>query len=322
MSGQSLRRGKCVSATLLIAAALSACAGSLVGGPPSTDQPPQALEGYEGIDPDRLGAHANEFELVFESEDSWRYEIVTRFGESATERALRVEGVEDALNPGDVRMVTEGGVSRMIGPGTEGQCLQFPEDMGVNIPFLNPDDVLPPDSFEEPLVGMGREQIGGQPAEQYALVQSELDRWEEVQLGLWIAPASGAVMRYQFQATGWDPFFSGGWGRISGDFSVAEIGPQAVEPVTGCEVALPLPEEHRSLVVLPGVVAFETPLGLRAVTDFYLHQLQGTDWRRLSQEDRASGAVVLRYRQGPRSLDVTIRQMDDHTRVELLTEGP
>ncbi len=305
-----------------MAAATVACSMLLGEEPTPGAASLSSAEGYGGIDPGRLGRHESRFTLQFQGEDGWLYVVRSRYGETAVEKSLHIEGVEDAVNPGDVRMVTEGGISRMVGPGTEGQCLQFPEGMGVNITFLNPDDVFAPEALQDSLVEMGRERVGGWTTEHFALTQTELDGWEEVTLDLWIEPNSRAVMRYSFQATGWDPFFRAGRGRIEGEFEVAGVGPQTIEAIGGCEVALPLPEEHRSLVVLPGVVAFESPLAVDEVAEFYRDALADTEWRPLDREERASGAMILSYRDGARTLDITIRQMDEFTRVELLSENP
>lgn len=275
---------------------------------------------YQGMSVDALGAHRARFDLQFDGRNSWLYRVETRMGDGGLERSLHIEGVSDARNPGDVRMVTRDQESRMYGPGTDEQCLRFPRSMEMNITFLGPDDVIPPGSIHEPLVSLGTDQIAGRDVVHYAVVQAELDRWQEVSLGLWLEPDSGAVLRYDLKASGTDPYFQAGFGDVEGRYEVLEIGSQSIEPIPGCEIQLPLPPEAENLVRLPGVVSFETELSLEDTLSFYRQSLGEAGWEPLAGEERGSGAVVISYRREGERLDITIRAMGDHTRVELLTD--
>lgn len=302
---------------VMILVLLTGCRGLLPGSEDATLDAPLV---FEGTDEAALGPHAAVFDLSFDSDDSWVYSVRTRTSETAVERSLHIEGVSDARNPGDVRMVAEGGVSRMSGPGTDNECLRFPETMDVNLSFLGPDDVLLPSAFREPLVAIAQEDIAGRASTHYAMLQDELDGWQDVQVGLWIDNETGAVLRYDLAATGWDPFFGAGYGRIEGRYQVESLGPQSIEPIEGCQVDYPLPDQVEGLVKLPGVVAFETPMSVDDVAAFYRSALESAGWRRQGEEERSSGAVVLSYRREAESLDVTIRETARGTRVELLTD--
>ncbi|MGA9533473.1 MAG: hypothetical protein WBR18_12215 [Anaerolineales bacterium] len=273
---------------------------------------------FNGMDESALGPHAANFDLSFDSDDPWAYSVRTRVSEDALERALHIDGVSDARNPGDVRMVTESGISRMRGPGTEDECLRFPDTMNVNLSFLNPDDVLLPGAFREPLVAIDQEPIAGRSATHFAMLQDELDGWQEVQVGLWIDNESGAVLRYDLAASGWDPFFGGGFGRMEGSYQVESLGSQTIEPIAGCQVGYPLPDQVEGLVKLPGVVAFETPMTVDDTVAFYRDALVAAGWNRDQEEARSSGAVVLSYRREGESINVTIRDTGNRTKVELL----
>lgn len=307
---------------MVVALVISACAGGLDRGQPdgSVAAVPTSYQGFEGIDNTQLGPHRARFDLEFTGEKGWHYQLVTRVAQESSERSLQIEGVRDAVIAGDVRMVTQGEVSRMIGPGTEDRCLQFPRQLGVNVKLLSPDDVLPPGDIGEPLVGLNREQIAGRAADHFALLQEELGGWQGIQAGIWVEPESGAVLRYDLSASGWDPFFNAGWGEISGSYRVEEVGPQNIEPIEGCQVPYPLPPDARNLVLVPGVVAFETAWPLRQIGEFYRQQLAATDWKLLDQEESESGALILRYRRGAETLDINLRQREDYVRVELLAE--
>lgn len=308
---------------VLSALAMAAACAPLPGlGQLGTTTPavPTSYQDFEGIDSSNLGPHRSRFELEFRANEGWQYQLVTRVGQASLERSLRIEGVRDAVIAGDVRMVTEGEIRRMIGPATEDRCLQFPRQLGVNVTFLSPDDVLPAAEMREPLVGLDREEIAGRATDHYALLQEELDGWQDVQAGIWIEPASETVLRYDLRASGWDPFFNAGWGEISGSYLVQEIGAQTIEPIEGCEAPFPLPPNARNVVLVPGVVAFETSWPMQEIGEFYRQQLADTAWRLVEQQESASGALVLKYRRGVEALDITIRQMDEFVRVELLSE--
>lgn len=312
----SIRR----SVPLIVLAVVCVSCSSITSGGDVASSPNQQPGVYEGMDQETLGAYHARFELQFEGRSSWLYHLETRVTAEARERSLQIEGVSDARNPGDVRMVTRSQESRMRGPGTDDQCLRFPQSMGMNITYLSPDDVMPPSEFSEPLVPLGDERIAGRQSLHYALVQKELGGWQEVRLGIWKEEGSNALLRYDLNAQGFDPYFGAGFGMISGRYMVLEIGPQSIDPIDGCEIELPLPAHTDGLVRLQGVVAFETNLSLEETVSFYRDALQGAGWQPLTEEERGSGAIVISYRRGAERLDVTIRAMEDSTRVELLTE--
>ena len=296
---------------------LVGCSLPAVGGGAPTLAPPLV---FTGLDPASLGPHHARFSLQFDGQDSWSYVVTTRASDQLLERSLHIEGVEGARNPGDVRMVSDGQVSRMVGPGTQGSCLQYPSDLDVSVRFLDPDDILPVEAFREPLVNLGDEQVAGWNTVHYVMLQSELDGWQGVTVGLWHQPDFNGILRYDLEAEGWDPFFEAGWGQLQGSYQVLALEPQTIEPIAGCETSLPLPADRQRLVVLPGVVAFESGMTLDALSAHFRQQLPADGWQTLAEEVRSSGAVVLSYWREGESLDVTIRDMGDYRRIELLRE--
>lgn len=303
---------------LLLGIAGLACNALAAGG--DTDEAVVREPGeYQGMNLEALVPHRARFSLQFDGQRSWLYRVETRKSSEAIEHSLHIEGVSDARNPGDVRMVTRDQESRMLGPGTDGECLRFPRSMEMNVTFLGPDDLIPSEAFREPLVPLGIEQVAGRESVHYALVQSELDRWQEVKLGIWLEPDSGAVLRYDLNASGNDPYFGAGFGVVEGHYEVLEVGPQSIEPIQGCDIQFPLPSPAENLVRLPGMVSFETSMGLDETVAFYRRELEGAGWQPLGGEERSSGAILMSYRKGQERLSVTIRTMDGLTRVELLT---
>lgn len=302
---------------LILIGLMAGCRGLVPGSGEPTLSAPVA---FDGLDESAVGPHAASFDLRFDSDDPWTYSVDTRLAEASLERSLHIDGVSDARNPGDVRMVAEGGVSRMRGPGTDNECLRFPETMDVNLSFLGPDDVLAPSAFREPFVAIDQEPVAGRAATHYAMLQSELDGWQDVQVGLWLDDETGAVLRYDLAASGWDPFFGAGYGRVEGSYRVESLGPQVIEPIAGCQIDLPLPERVDNLVQLPGVIAFETDIGIEEVATFYRGELGAAGWNPVQDERSGSGSVVLSYRREAETLNVTIRSVAGKTKVELLTD--
>lgn len=305
---------------LLQCALLASCglwpASNEAGGAADTPAPIS----YQGLNAEDLGPHHARFELRFEADESWQYTLEKRVSEQAVEHSVRVEGVADARNPGPVRMVTQGDQSRMRGPGTDEACLLVPRAMELNISFITPDVVIPAAAIREPMVPMGQTEISGRPADQFALVQPELDDWQDVRLGIWLDRGTGAVLRYDLTASGWDRFFQAGFGELNGRYEVLAVGPQAIEPIEGCEVELPLPQGASNLVHLPGVVAFDVELGVEQVVNFYRDAMPQAGWQTLEEEQRGSGVVVLTYRRSGEQIEVTVRRADDRTRVELISD--
>ena len=304
---------------VIAALALSMTAGCSLSPSPPTPTAAPTLD-FSGLGPVPFDHYMARFTLEFSGDPAWRYQLTTRRAAEIVERHLAIDGVEDTRNPGEVRMVTQDGVTRMRGEGTEDRCLRFPESMGVNVTLLAPDDILPPEDFREDFVLLGGEQVGGFDTNHYAMQQSELDGWQQVQIGIWQAAAGSAVIQYELEALGWDPYFGAGWGELTGRYELLEVGQQTIKPIEGCQVDLPLPEEVRELVVLPEVIAFGSPQPVDELAAFYRESLEGDGWRALDQEERSSGAVVLSYLRDGERLRITIRRFNENSQVELLRE--
>lgn len=303
----------------LLGLLLSAC--SPFASPEST---PTALPAgtFHGLNLEELGAYRATFRLQFRGEIDWSYQVLTRQSGDRLERQLHTEGIAGNRHPGDVRMVRDGSTTRIVGPGTAEQCLQYPSQFDVNIRFLSADDILPPEDFREPLTPLGVEIVAGGRATHYAMLQEELDGWQEVRVGLWLTPDRGIVLRHEFSASGWDPYFGAGFGQIEGVLEVEEIELQEIEPIPGCEPRFPLPPDAEAVVILPQLIAFESTSDLATLATFYQDSLSSEGWTPLGQEQRSSGAMAMGFRQGAATVDINLRDMGDRRHVELLYKGP
>jgi hypothetical protein len=304
--------------TLLLALLLLTACAPVVTPLPTPAEP--ALD-YKGLNTQALVAYHATFLLRFEGDSSWSYRLDARSDGTAHEYLLELEGLSPAQDPGDVRLVSQGGVSRMRGEGTDGQCVQFPSDMALGPSFLLPDDLLAPAELTPFLQEQGQQQVNGVDATLYSLSQASLAGWGDVGVDLWLDPVTGAVLRYDLQASGADPLFDSGSGALTGRYLVNQIGGQAIAPITGCEIDLPLPEEHHGLLKLPGLVAFESTASLPETVDFYRARLPDEGWTESDEPLVGQQATVLSYERDGEALEINIEQSDPGVTVELLM-GP
>lgn len=276
---------------------------------------------YRGLQLEALGAYQALFMLRFAGEQPWSYRLDMRSDGSAQEAFLHIEGVDAALNPGDVRMVVREGVSRMRGPGTDDVCLQFPSDIDLASSFITPDDLFPVASLP-PFRETGQtERIAGIEAARYVLRQPAFQDWHAVQLDQWVDLASGATLRYDIQASGPDPLFATGQGELNGRLLVTGIGPQEIEAVQGCELDLPIRADATRLIKLPGLVAYESASSVLEIATFYALELPKTGWEQVSDPQVNGDVGLLSYQRGAESLEINIERQGEGVVVELFTAG-
>jgi hypothetical protein len=273
---------------------------------------------YTGLNLETLPGYHATFELLFAGDVTWKYQLELRADGEAVEANLHIEGPSRAQNPGDVRMVTAGGASRMLGPGTDNQCVQFPSDMDLGQAFVTPDHLIPPVVLAPALDPAGEESLLGLPTEHFTASQSGLGRWQEAQIGLWRAKEQGAVLVYDLLLTGADPLFGGGPGTLAGTFRVQAVGQQAIEPIQGCAPALPLPAGASRLVLLPGLISFDSAASPEEIAAFYQAELPGLGWQAESEPQAGGNALVLAFTRREETLTVNIENRRSGVEVELL----
>lgn len=260
-------------------------------------QPPATQEGFQadfGSGPAdlgnlamslaKLGSFAARFEISFEGDTDWLYQVVTRHDGKRTEYTLHIEGVEADQNPGDVRLVNVNGVNRMKGPGTEEKCVQFPDEMETGLLFLTPADFIDLQDFTTEWKEKDTVTIADREATTYQAREKEYRGWEKVDVEYAVDAESEAILSFSFEAKGPDPLFGYGEGKITGQFTVFNIGYLEVKPVGGCKPPYPLPEDATDLIVLPGVSSFQTSMGPVKLSQFFGQKLLKGDWKMLSSD--------------------------------------
>ncbi len=309
---------------LLAAAGLLSVVACSLGSATTPQAPPPTLERppvYTGLGLDALEGYRSSFELRFRGDFEWLYQLETRSDGRTVEYRLHLEGLSGESNPGDIRLVDEAGVSSMRGPGTDEECVVFPSDTDLGPVFLTPDDLLDPAGLSEPLVSLGTERIADVETTHYALLQPALGRWRELEVGIWLHELTGAALRYDLKATGPDQLFGAGEGVLTGRFLVEAIGPQNTQPVQGCEIPYPLPDEVERLVKLPGLVSFESRERFEDLAEFYARALDQSGWRPSVDPVFIPDGADLEYERDGEGLRIRLRETDGVVRVELFTGG-
>ena len=301
----------------------SAAVATLPSADPLTATPLEPPVTYSGLQLERLGvAYQTTFDLRFEGDFVWRYQLESRTDQSVAEHNLHLEGVDAAVNPGDVRVVVADGTVRMRGPGTDDECIQFPGDVELGLAFLTPDDIIDPHLFAQSMIPASQDTIAGAEAIRYALRLASLNEWQNVALEVWLDRSTGAVLRYDLHASGPDPLFEAGQGTVSGQFLVREIGRQVITPIEGCDIELPLPADVAQLAKLPGgLVVFESLASVPELTRFYQDGLAEQGWEASSGPQMTGEVVLLTYRRGGETLDIRIEPRERGVQVQMLLGG-
>jgi hypothetical protein len=275
---------------------------------------------YPGFKADDLGAYAATLEINFKGSYTWSYVLKTFFDGELIEYRLEYAGLKPSDDIGGVRMVSDGETSRMIGPGTDNECFLFPSDYDTELSFFNPDDILDPFLANEGLEEIGSDTIADIQADHYAAQNNSLGPWEDVQVDIWLSSSDENTLLYEMGASGSDPLFDAGEGRISINYLVKEIADQTIEPITDCVIPVPLPENVTRLVNFPGLVSFESDSSSREIVAFYQSALPREGWQEASPLEEGKDAVLMTYKRGEGLMQINIELRSGGVEVEILIQ--
>ena len=273
---------------------------------------------YTGLGLEQLDAYQATFEVRFEGDYAWEYQLETHWDGTAMAYDLHLEGVDPARNPGDVRVVIEGDTVRMRGPGTGDTCVQFPVDLGLAPSFFSPDDLIAPDAFPDPLTLAGTRDVAGVETTRYTSGVTRSGDWSELEVDVWWDDGLDVALRYDVEATGPDPLFDAGEGELSGQFLIETLDPPGVEPVEGCEIDLPLPADATYIVRLSGFVAFESDALPDEVVSFYRTALAEAGWQLTAGPEQGDGVIQAAFARNEQDLTLTVEASGEGSHVELL----
>jgi hypothetical protein len=288
---------------------------SIVGCSSAADE---SDELYSGMNLEPLPGYRAVFNMTFEGENLWSYRLETQAGENEYAYELSLDGLSLMQDPGDVRLVHSEGTNRMIGEGTDNECVQFPDTTDIGVLFLTPDEIFDPNMLDAALIAFEEDEIAGQETVHYSLQQSNLLTWEEISLDLWISIDDGATLRYDLTAIGPDPLFGGGEGQLVGQFSVVEIGEQSITSINGCEIDFPLPDDHAQLIKLPGLVAFDSSMTPEELARWYQEALDEAGWSPSVDPQTSGSSIQLSYQQGEEQVQIKMVTADSGSQVEIL----
>ena len=285
---------------------------------PAEEASPETLPWYAGISSESLSAYQATFQLQFDGSEPWQYQLLTRSDGQALEHNLHIEGLPAQLNPGDLRAVIQNGTTRMIGPGTDNECIQFPQNLDIGPAFLSPDHLLAPALVSENLTPLEEAQISGITTQRYGMRQSNINGIRNVLVDIWWSQEQNAAMRFDLRLEGQDPIFAAGEGTLYGRYVVTDLQSPAIQPISGCEIDLPLPEGHSELVKLPGFLAFKSPGSPGEVVNFFQNALPPLGWESVEGPQEGPGSLLISYRRGDQTLEINLEEIEGGATVEVI----
>ncbi len=283
--------------SLLLVIVLAACSSA----PASTTAKQSPLA---GISRDALGSYSSIFEIQFSGSTNWVYQLRTRRSAALREDNLFIQGVDPSQNPGDVRVVTDQTTTWMIGPGTDNECVQFPNGQGMDPSMIYPETLLSAADMSRLLTLVGEEKVQNKTALHFSGAGLTVNGWQDARVDVWQEKTSQALLRFTMQATGEDAFFGTGTGTLKARYEVDSFEEPAIKPVAGCEIGVPLPKTATLLVRLPGMASFETTDPMDAVAAFYQSALPPQGWTESESPAQSEGSILLSYARGAETLEM------------------
>jgi hypothetical protein len=274
---------------------------------------------YRGLQLEELSSYHAYFYLHFEGDKDWIYQLELRSDGESKEYLLHVEGVTSSQDIGDVRLVEQGEIRRIQGPATGGYCWQFQSDMDLGPAFLTPDDLFKPQNLTQPLVEAGGGRIAGAEATRYVVHQDALGVWRDLELEIWLHDVREAVLRYDLETEGEDPLFGAGEGVLSGHFEVMDLEKPEIKEIPPCNVSVPLPEQMDDLLIVSGLISFESEMSLEELVAFFEDALPKKHWKEAESPVGEEGATVLSYKRGKETMEIVIKRIEQGVKVEIFT---
>ncbi len=257
-----------------------------------------------------MDAYSDQFEIQFNGPTKWFYQIRTKKSSGLQEINLHIEGVDQAHNPGDIRMVTDGVTTWMIGEGTDNECVQYPNNLGLDPTFIYPETFIPFQDLSSIVSYLGEEQKSGKASMHFSGKNFLIGGWKDASVDLWQDKLSKTLNQLTMNASGEDPFFGTGTGMVNAHYVVDATAPTAIEPVAGCEINVPLPENAQTFIRLPGIASFESPSGTDEIIAFYLAILSEQNWAEKEAPAESEKAIMLSYQRDAEEVQIKIERTE------------
>ncbi len=258
------------------------------------------------FDRDAAESYSAEFQIQFSGTKNWSYQLKTRKSTTLREISLHIEGLTGVQNPGDIRMVTDNATTWMIGAGTDQQCVQFPNGQGMDPTYLYPESLVSLKDLSSALKLAGEEQLAGVTTLHFHADGAATGPWKDATIDLWQEKSSGMLRQFTMTASGVDPFFATGSGKLTAGYIAGPLGSAAIDPVAGCEIGVALPEAIGMFVRLPGMASFESKSSIEALVKFFQSSLPDQKWVEKDPPAQAKGGTVLSYQRGTEGVEIHI----------------
>lgn len=243
---------------------------------------------YIGLNQTAFGPYSAAFDITMMGSFTWKYHLTTRFDGLQTEYFLHLEGLKTSLNPGDIRLVTDGVSSRMETiSGSTSICSQFPADYKGAPSFLTPENLLTPSLAVKNLTFAGYSEMLGHKIAQYNVENATLGNWPDARLSIALDDKTGGLIIYDISAVREDPLFGAGSGAMSAHYEIKELSPQVIDPVNGCEISFPVSRDATEIIYLPGIYSYQTQSTMDQMKVFYKDGMSALGWQ-LQSEDYGS----------------------------------
>ncbi len=257
---------------------------------------------------DGAESYSAEFQMQFNGAKNWSYLLNTRKSTALREISLHLEGLQGAQNPGDIRMVTDDATTWMTGAGTDQQCVQFPNGQGMDPTYIYPETLVSLKDLGSALKLVGEEQLAGVTTLHFHAKGAATGPWKDAIIDLWQEKGSGMLRQFTMTATGADPFFAAGSGKLTAGYITGPLGTAPIEPVAGCEISVPLPEKISMFVRLPGMASFESKGSIAELVKFFQKSMPNQKWVEKDPPADAKGGTVLSYQRGTEGVEIHIDQ--------------
>ena len=300
---------------LAVTLVLSGCAGAQT---PTPNQHAvfspvvQSSGGTGGLSAPRgvLPAFTATFLIDFKGAETWKYQLQERKTPELHEVSLHIEGPESMKNPGDVRIVTDGSTTWMTGPGTDNECVMFPNGQGMDPTLIYPEHMVPVQNLLGQLAYQKDDPVAGSASRYYRGSALNLGDWKDAQVEVWQGNESSALLQFGMLANGEDKLFGFGQGSVFAHYRVDSLETPTIEPVPGCELSVPLPDSASGLVRLPGLASFESSTPVDQMRDFYASALPQEGWAISEPPAQSEVSTVLSYRRDAEEVEIHLESTE------------
>jgi hypothetical protein len=258
------------------------------------------------LDRDAGGSYSAVFQVQFVGAKSWEYQLNTRKSPAQREINLHIGGLDSTQNPGDIRMLTDNTTTWMKGAGTDNQCVQFPNGQGMDPTYIYPESLVSEPTLAGSFKLEGEETLADIPVLHFRAANTTSGAWKDAAIDIWQEKATGKLRQFSMTAGGNDPFFSAGAGKLTARYITSPLGSDAIAPIDGCQISVPLPQGISMYVRLPGMASFDSQSSVADLVKFFQSALPAQKWVEKDPLAQAGSSAVLSYQREKEEVEIHI----------------